>query len=365
MIMIFSTRRKWLVIAAFTLLLAGIVVIKAQPWSSMVGKKDDQASILYLSDTRDSDLWVVSVKSGEQRQLTTTGGKVFDYNVSQDGSLIVFSVQNEQKGIDLWEMDRQGKQPHMILPCHADWCINPAYSPDGEQIAYSRRRANVEGSEPDAPQVWMLERTSGSTDPLYTNPNIGGFHPVWSPDGHYLAFFDGISLGVRVLDMSTMTDFLLESQSGVVGEWSPDSTQLLYINSISGEELPYVVVYRVDVKTQQVETLLGGEQEPVDYSVPVWSPDGGWLAFAQRSMTGSPSKQMWLMRSDRSQLEMITSDPIFTYAGYQWSPDGEMLVCQRLELGASASRPQVAIWSREDRSIKVLAEDAFQPRWLP
>jgi Tol biopolymer transport system component len=121
----------------------------------------------------------------------------------------------------------------------------------------------------------------------------------------------------------------------------------------------------VDVQTQQSQLILGSEQDPMDYSMPDWSPDGSWLAVALRSLTGSPSKQVWIMHPDGSQRQSVTSEQLFTHAAYHWSPDSQMLAFQRLELGASATRPQIAVWNRADGSITLLAEDAFQPAWLP
>lgn len=361
-------RRVWLIFAVLALLGAALWVAGKPRFALPRFMGDGNArdpSVLYLANSQAPELWVNSAQGGAPRQLTATGGKVFDYNVSRDGSKIIYSVQNELKGFDLWEMDRQGDQARLLLACAADWCINPAYSPGGGKIAYSRRRASQEDFEPGVPSIWIFDPAADSTDPLYTDANIGGFTPVWSPDGQFLAFFDGLSLGVRIFEMASGADSLFESHSGMVGEWSPDSRQLIYLDYLSGEAQPYVVVYRVDVETRQSQRLFGGESDPVDYSVPAWSPDGKELAVALRPLSGSPSKQLWIMRPDGSQVQSITTDQTFTHASYHWSPDGQMLVFQRLQLGASASRPQVAVWKRADGTILQLAEDAFQPRWLP
>lgn len=361
-------RRLWLILVALALL-AVVVWVASSPHLSSPRSAGEMNSrepaVLYLANSQAPELWIVSINGETPRQLTSTGGKVFDYQVSRDGNQIVYAAQNEQNGLDLWEIDRQGNQARLLLPCQADWCINPAYSPDGEKIAYSRRQTNQEGFEPGVPRVWIFDRATGSTDPLYTDANIGGFNPVWSPDGTRLAFFDGLNLGVRILELSSKADFLLESQSGMVGEWSPDGRQFLYLDYQSGEAMPHVIVNRVDVQTRQVQPLLGGEADPLDYSVPVWSPDGRDLAVALRSLSGSPSKQLWIISLKDLQRQSITSDQLFTHASYHWSPDAQMLVFQRLELGASASRPQVAVWMRSSGRIMPLAEDSFQPRWLP
>ena len=54
----------------------------------------------------------------------------------------------------------------------------PAWSPDGERIAFTSIRRS-------APQVWIVN-ADGSD--LHEVPGATGFRPVWSPDGQRLAF---------------------------------------------------------------------------------------------------------------------------------------------------------------------------------
>ena len=323
-------------------------------------------AVVYLADSLAPEIWLAGIDGEHPRQLTSTGGKVFDFNAAPDGGRVVYSAQNGQQGIDLWEVDRQGGQPRLLLPCQADWCVNPAFSPDGAKIAYSRRWASLsDGAPPGVPRIWTLDVAAGTTSALYDDPNVGGYEPVWAPDGRHLAFFDGLSLGVRVLNIQGGTDFMLDSDSGMVGEWSPDSRQLIYIDHETTDTGLYVVVYVVDVQTQQVRRVLGEDQGPMDYSVPTWSPDGEWVTVSVRLLNGSPSKQIWRMRLDGSQREEITDDQLYTHAACRWDPAGQALVYQRLALGASAARPEVVVRNQAGGKILLLVEDASQPRWIP
>jgi Tol biopolymer transport system component len=325
-----------------------------------------QAEILFLSPTERPELWQAVGDGTEPKQLTSTGGSLFDFEVSLDGSWIIYSVINQQGGIDLWQMNRWSGETQMLLPCQTDWCNNPVYSPDGTKIAYSRRKSGaLPGEGPGVPRMWMLDLVQQSTDALYVDPNIGGFDPAWSPDGRFLAFFDGLSQGVRVLDLTSRTDFLLPSQMGVVGEWSPDSRRILFVDFVTTDAGPNVSIYEVEVESQQIRRVLDEDVNQVDYSVPAWASDGETLAVAVRFFSDGPGKQLWMLRQDGAQRQPITNNQLFTHASYHWDPAGTKLVYQRLEFGRSGTLPQVVVWDRlTDQSI-VVAENAFLPLWVP
>ncbi len=318
--------------------------------------------VLFLSPSQAPELWKVPSTGDAPQQLTQTGGRVFDYSVSPDGAQIIFSARNAQQGLDLWTVDREGKAAQQLLPCGPDWCFSPAVAPDGVQVAYSRRQVSgIPGAGPGAPRLWILNLNDRSTEALYLDPSVSGSDPLWSPDGHWLGFVDDTQ--VRIINIAAKTDFSLPTGAGAALAWSPDSRYLLYTYTESTGEQPYQVVNRVNVQTQQSEQVLGSSGE--DYSIPDLSPDGAWLVVAWRALDGGPGRQLYLLHSDGSQPEAITEDALSLHARYHWDFQGEKLVFQRLRLGGSDERPAVLVWDRSSKQTLPLAEDAFQPQWLP
>ena len=106
------------------------------------------------------------------------------------------------------------------------------------------------------------------------------------------------------------------------------------------------------------------EDEELDTSVPVWSPQGDRLAVARRVIHDGPGKQIWLLDSGAAPVQQLTDNPQANHAAYQWSPDGTRLVFQRLAFGSSSSLPELLLWDSQDSSTRVLVEDAFQPSWI-
>lgn len=340
-----------------------------------------QPEVVYLSPAGDTaNLWVHSVQGGSPEQLTSLGN-VYDFGISWAGDQIAYSAKNAQGGYDIWGIDRNGRNERKLVDCGAAWCNGPVWSADGSRIAYSRietgsgagpssarpgsganNPANVSSKES---RIWTLTLASGQTAPLYSDPQVRGVGPSWSPDGSRLAFFDPIAGGIRVLDLKTSLDTVLPTKTGVVGSWAPDGSYLLY-NDLDSPDLPsFGRSFRAEIPAFTITVLFAHGPSWADYGAPMLSPDGKWVAEGIRLLEGSPARQLWLLSQDGSQTKVVSDDPLVTHGAYSWSPDGRMLVFQRLTLGSSAAKPQVVTWDFEKGTEKIIAGNATHPVWIP
>ena len=321
-------------------------------------------AVVYLSPAEAPELWLSSPDGREKRQLTRSGGQVYDAAAFADGSRIVYSVGNALGGLDVWLVERSGGGAKRLIDCGADRCQEAAPAPDGGQIAYSRRSAaeNPSGS-PAAGRIWLYSIVDGSTHALVPDALVNGSQPTWSPDGRQLAFYDSRAGAIHVLRLADGRERHFQTDLNAPGSWSPDGKQLAFAASQQALEGPQGRLFVGDVESGQARSV-AAEAGGLDFGPPDWGK-GGWLAVGAIRLEQGPGREIWLVRADGSEQRALTEDGRYSNGALSWSPDGTQLLSQRIGVTASGSRPEVLIWSTARNQAVVLAENAALPVWLP
>ncbi len=217
------------------------------------------------------DIWairehlsLVGLRKREPVRLTTGPITYGSIAISSDEKKI-FTRGVEVRG-ELQRYDPKSRHFHPFLRgLSADCCV---YSNDGKWIAYV---TYPEGS------LWR-SRSDGSQPQQLTWAPMSTLNPFWSPDGKEIAFS-------ALLPGKTWKTFIIPADGGeprqltqndcseLDSHWSPDGTHMIvaaYADySLNSTACP-MVIYTVDLSTHEKSTIPGSE----GLWSPRWSPDG-------------------------------------------------------------------------------------------
>jgi Tol biopolymer transport system component len=203
------------------------------------------------------------------KRLTELPGPERHPDLSSDGRQVAF-VSAASGNEDVYLLRVGGARPINLTAASAADDRQPAFSPDGDRIAFR--------SERDGGGIFVM----GATGESVRRVTQAGFDPAWAPDGSSLAYATeptddpyaryGLSQLWSVDIASGRASRLVESDA-VQPAWSPGGHRIAFWANSAGQ--------------RDIWTVGRGGGTPVavtqdaatDWS-PEWSPDGGWLYFA-------------------------------------------------------------------------------------
>ncbi len=233
-------------------------------------------------------LRVLDLRARRERRIGKDMVRAFDW--SPEGKRLVYESSN---GV-MWIIPASGnRRAKRLGRGHA-----PVWSPNGRWIAYfdGARNADVFKVSARGAIPVRLTRSSGAD-----------YAPQWSPKGSAIAFIserDGNSelyvigaggSGLRRLTHDSVPDEDLQ--------WDRDGARLVYVSYRDGADplsigIGNAEIQTVDLRTGRIQNLSNNRAWDGD---PAWSPDGRWIAFTRRTDHG----EVAVMRSDGSEQTVL------------------------------------------------------------
>jgi Tol biopolymer transport system component/imidazolonepropionase-like amidohydrolase len=297
-------------------------------------------SAAHAADAKSEAKWDVNAAhaKGKVVSFSTDEGTWLDLDVSPDGRRIVFSMLG-----DIYTLPVSGGQAQRITR-GAAWDIQPRFSPDGSEIAYTSDRGGGNN-------LWRMKADgSGATQVSKEDFRLLN-NPAWTPDGQYLVgrkhFTSQRSLGAGELWMYhrdggaglQLTKRKNDQQDQGEPAFSPDGRYIYFSEDMSpGGGFEYnrnvhdmiYAIRRLDRETGEIENVVasaGGAVRPQP------SPDGKSLAFVKRvrdksvlhllDLASGEVRAVWDGLSHDQQEAWAIFGP---YPNFDWLPDSKSVV---------------------------------------
>jgi len=266
---------------------------------------------------------------GKFAPLREPAGNYGNLALSPDGKRLAMDIR-EPKRTDIWvyELDRDTLTR---LTFAGDGNSRPVWTPDGQRIVYSALEKNV------APNIWWIRADGGGDAQRLSQAKDSVQIPgSWSPDGKILAFSQrnpntGMDIMTMRVDGSEKTGwkaeepkpFLNTNFSEVDPVFSPDGHWIAYLSNESGTNEIYVRPFPGPGGKWQISTG-GGSQ-------PAWGKNG---------------KELFYLAATRDKIMSVAytavGDAFHAEKPQQWSP-GTILDRGQFALSANGKRIAVEV----------------------
>jgi eukaryotic-like serine/threonine-protein kinase len=273
-------------------------------WSS------DGRFVYFKSHREGSEaVWRVAASGGTPQRLTLGNGPEGHPSLSRDGRNLAFTTFTPNPDIVVRDL-ATGAEGTIPNP-RAEYM--PTFSHDGRTLMFVSDRGGQL-------RIWQQPIANGRmAGPAQTLTEHHGAYPVYSPDGHWVAYY-------RVGKGQPRTLWIVPRAGGepvrlthataheLYPAWSARGTELAFVSEHDRASQIVLAPIRDGRAAGPTRVLVSGDSR---YESPAWSPDGRFLAFIAVADNGT--RRVWIVQSESpGSARPITS--VGAYLRVKWHP---------------------------------------------
>ena len=286
------------------------------------GWSADGTQILILSDRGGSDnIYLMNIEPYAPRRIAPNieDEKPLNPSYSPGGDRILYQLSNE-----LRILNTNSRTDRLVFETTSGG--NGAFSPDGSKVVFQDRIA--ENTEICSVNI------DGSGFINITQTPSRDMTPAYSPDGNRIAFSANRAAGTTTFEIYVMNSdgteprLVFGDRAMSIGpSWMPDGRSLVFANDREDGRIGNFELFSIDLESGKETRLTKRARYDVDAAV---SPDGSRIAFVSNTDGNS---EIYVMNSDGSAVLRLTRD-LGDDTFPRWAPDGKRLIFTSNRSGA-------------------------------
>ena len=320
-------------------LLAGDFYAKVNDAATEIAASPDGTQLAVVAR---GEVFVVETASGKTRRITTTPQHERDVRFSPDGRSVLYvserggqwdAFETTSATPDAKSLLAPGPLKETPITNTATDVLQPAYSPDGQRIAFLE----------DRKRLVILDRKTGKTTTALPDGLLFSYHDndlpfTWSPDGRWLAATTGSAASqfeIHLVDASGQKPPVNISRSGFqefAPVFSPDGKTIYYLSTRAGLRTTDAKDAEADIyATFLTQDAYDAFVRPADQAVhaaaaakdappatPTWEPQLDRLEFRSGRITPFSSNiNMFRIAADGKSLLWVSTSATAGMTGYR------------------------------------------------